>query len=217
MVLADEWIEGIQKSVGYRREALEFLGRAREQFPASTPAHAGTVACLWLAADGMDGPCYDALERLNQGMLRGASEVEITRGASMQPVAQMDPLQDPDFPAIGMESALPPMERLIYECAWSLLWDEGRRGLSVRLTADPQSGELRVLAQGRSYPEHREIDYPLVENRLMEALAELFVAEATAEEEREEMDRMVAEYQERERELQKAAEAEQLPREEPPA
>ena len=183
----------------------------------STPAHAGTVASLWLAADSMDSPCYEALERLNQGMLQGASEVEITRGASMQPVSQMDPLQDPSFPAIGMEAALPPMERLIYECAWTLLWDEGQRGLSVRLTTDPQSGELRVVAQGRSYPEHRELTYPLDEERLMEALAELYVAEATAEETREELERMMVEYQERERELQQAAEEEMLSQEEPPA
>ena len=217
--MTDQWIEDIQKSVRYRREALEFLGRAREQFPASSPTHAGAVASLWLAADTMDGPCYEAMERLNQGLLQGATEVEITRGASMQPVPQLDPIFDSSFPPTGAEASPPPLERLIYECAWSMLWEDGQLGLAVRLTMDPQTNELRVLAQGKSFPEHRELDYPLDEDRLKDALSALFVAEATAEETGEQMERMLVELEERQRELelQQAAQAELLMQEEPPA
>ena len=209
--MADTWIEGIQKTVEYRREALEFLRRAREQFPVSTPAHVATVTTLWLAADDIDVLCYEALERINQGLLGGASEVEITRGASMQPMPETDPMTEPSLPGLSIDGMMPPQERLYYECAWSLSWNEGDHGFGVRLLADSQTGDLRALVQGRSYPENREITIPVEDDSLLEAVAEFYVKEATADETREEMGRLMEEYQERERALQEAAEAELPP------
>jgi len=213
--MADQWIEGIQKGVQYRREALEFLERAREQFPISSASHAGTVARLWLAADEMDKVCWEALERLNTGLLGGASEIEITRGASMQPLGQMDAEQDPSLPLMDPQGGMGPTERLTYECSWSLLWDDGRHGVALRLLVDPQSGEMRVLAQGRSYPEHRDLEQPLENAQLLEVLAELYVAEATVDEEMEAADRTFIELQERERAMLAAAESEITAGEEP--
>ena len=125
--MSDGWIDSIAKAYQYKLDALDFLSRVREQFPSSNPTHAGIVSKLWIAADDMDKPVNIALAELNQGLLSDKGEIEITRGASMQPGSSSQIEFNSEFSDSTNDQFLGQMgsfnpDRLIYECTWSLSW-----------------------------------------------------------------------------------------------
>ena len=185
----ESWIESIAKTVQYKLDSLEFLSRVRQQFPSSNPTHSGIVAKLWVTADEMDLPVNNLLLQMNKGLLSHQGEIDITRGASMQPSSSSQIDFGNQFSDDELEQTINQLtpysgDRLVYECTWSLTWGtvEDEHAIAFRLIAEASSGELRALVNGFNFPENYEITYPLFENELEEALARAYVEEVTANE-----------------------------------
>ena len=187
--MSDGWIDSIAKAYQYKLDALDFLSRVREQFPSSNPTHAGVVSKLWIAADDMDKPVNIALAELNQGLLSDKGEIEITRGASMQPGSSSQIEFNSEFSDSTNDQFLGQMgsfnpDRLIYECTWSLSWrtNDDEYAIAFRLIANANTGELRALVNGFNFPENYDITFPLIGNELKDGLAKAYVEEATSNE-----------------------------------
>jgi hypothetical protein len=177
--MSEDWIESIKKAVLYKIDALEFLTRVREQFQYSNPTHAAIVAKLWTVADDMDQIINNYLLEMNNYLLSDEGEIEITRGASMQPNSQSK-IDDSNDMTLGQMNPYGG-ERLVYECTWSLTWANGNdeHTIACRLIAETSDGELRTLVNGLHFPENYEIAYPLIESELKDALAKAYIEEAT--------------------------------------
>ena len=121
------WIDQAKKLVEYRREAQEFLARIGQRFDAA-PHHAKSISRLWFEADQLDALICGLLEEINEGLLGGQAELDVTRGASLRPNVDED--------------------TLFYDCTWSLLWGEGK-GLIVSFAIEPETGADFGSGRGR--------------------------------------------------------------------
>ncbi len=157
-----DWLERIRKRVSYYEEALDFIGRVGKQLDV-TPADAPALCMLWVEADALDETICSLVSEINDGLLEGRGELDITRGASVRPTG---PTPGPD------------QESVFYECSWTLTWDDAL-GVSVNLAIDPRvmmpEGEVRAAKAGLT----RRTRYPLEESDLKGALADAYVAEVT--------------------------------------
>ena len=178
MVSQDSWIDRTRRAVERRLEALEFLSRVRDQFPMSSPLHAAAVTRLWSAAEEMDPPVCRLLEELNQGLLQGTGQLDITRGASLRAQTEMERM---GIPASKGPTPGTPLsqETLVYECTWALLWKDAQKGIRVALAIDTQTMALDARVSARQWPMSQELSHPIDEEALKEALTEVFVAEST--------------------------------------
>ena len=154
------WIDRARKLMGYHQEALEFIARAAKQLPAASPADAPGVGRLWLEADLLDHLVCGLLEEINSGLIEGRGELDATRGVAPHPHALDD-------------------QGVLYECSWSLLWDESR-GVSVKLAIDPRSGEFQAEAGSLNAPATQSLRFPLTQPDLQEALTTAYVVEAAS-------------------------------------
>ena len=186
------WILRTRRAMAYREEILDFLARVREQIPTCSPLHAGAVTRLWLAADDLDPVVGDLLAQLNESLVAGQGEVETTRGASMPP-------------GQSAEAGAPDHGGPVYQCTWSLLWDQGRKGVSLVLTADARDEPLTASVTSRLARTRRDLPHPPGDGTLEEALGEAFVEESTAEQMMDRMQSLEEEMIEEEARLQRAA------------
>ena len=106
------WLEKAKKMVSYRQEALDFIDRAGEQLPVN-PTDAPALSRLWVEADQLDEMICSLLDEMNAYLIEGKGDLDTTRGASVRPYAS-------------------DQESLVYECAWSLFWDDVK-AVSVNL------------------------------------------------------------------------------------
>ncbi len=151
------WLERAQKLVAYHQEALGFIQRIGQQLPAS-PSDALAVGRLWLEAEKLDPTVCGLLDEMNVGLLGGKGELDTTRGASL--------------------AQSPADDRLVYECTWSLRWEDSR-GVSVDLAMDSLSEAYYVTVRGLQSGQAERVRFPLDEAELKEALVNAYVADAT--------------------------------------
>jgi hypothetical protein len=190
--MENTWILRTQRAVGYREEVLEFLARVREQIATCSPLHASVVTRLWLAADELDSVVCDLLGQLNESLVGGEGEVETTRGASMPQEQRVEP-------------DAPEAQGPVYQCTWSLSWDQGRKGVSLVLTAGARDGPLTASVTSRSARARRDLPHPPGDGALEEALGEVFVEESTAEQMMDHLQSLEEELIAEEAALQRAA------------
>ncbi len=154
------WIDQTKKLVEYRKEAQEFLARVGQRFDVA-PHHAKSISRLWFEADQLDALICGLLEEINKGLLGGQAELDVTRGASRRPNLTED--------------------ALFYDCAWSLLWGEGK-GLIVNFAIEPETGVFGMWVKALRAGEEERLSYPVDGNALKNALQDVFAAEAVADE-----------------------------------
>ena len=154
------WIERAQRLVDYHQEALEFIGRAGQEIPAS-PTHALSVGRLWLEADGIDDMVCTLLDEMNTGLLGGEGELDTTRGVAVRPSR------------LGEEG-------VFYSCSWSLLWGGGK-AVSLDLSIEPQSGIFEAQVRALRGKQSTDVRFPLSDLDLKEALISAYVTETTSE------------------------------------
>lgn len=151
------WLERAHKLVTYHQEALGFIQRIGQQLPAS-PSDALAVGRLWLEAEKLDPVVCGLLDEMNVGLLGGKGELDTTRGASL--------------------AQSPAEDRLVYECTWSLRWEDSR-GVSVDLALDSLSEAYYITVRGLQSGQAERVRFPLDEAELKEALVNAYVADAT--------------------------------------
>ncbi|MBI4337176.1 MAG: hypothetical protein HY683_05025 [Chloroflexi bacterium] len=179
------WVERVKKAVEYRKDALQFLARARGRFPETSPDHAGPVTRLWLLADQMDPLFCRLLDELNRELLGGTARVETTRGVSLRQPEGMPELDarlaELLPPAPSREAPTP-----VYECTWSLMWGDKAVSITLALPVADRGYEVQVSAQ-RSHLVERvagrrsEEDVPRLTEEVQEALVHAFAAEANVD------------------------------------
>jgi hypothetical protein len=151
------WIEKAASLVRYREEALSFIERASASLPA-VPEDAEAVCLLWEEADGLDRKVSERFTAMNDGLLDGRGQLDVTRGAdiSRRPEAQ---------------------ELLVYQCTWAFQWDEDR-DISVVLAIEPRSARFSawVTAGGE---DAMPLSIPIDDTRLEDTLAIAYYRAAT--------------------------------------
>lgn len=160
--MSDEmsWTDKARRMAEFHSEALEFIERAGQHLPVSH-ADAPAVSRLWLEAEELDDFICGLLEEMNAELLDGSASVDTTRGAS---------------PRIGAMD----QHYAAYDCAWSLLWDEGR-SVSMILSIDSQTMTCEARVTGTKSGRARGMGFPVSERELKDALTDAYVAEAFAE------------------------------------
>ena len=149
------WLDEAKKLLEYRREAAEFLERAAQQLPVS-PGDAGAVGALWHEAERLDTMICTLLGEMNTFLLDGGGEMDTTRGAS-------------PIDAGGV----------VYECSWTLEWDDGL-GVLVKLSTEPRHSAFELIVRATRASEERRVPYPIAEDSLKHALAHTYAAEASS-------------------------------------
>ncbi len=158
------WIERARRMVEYHPDALEFIQRASEHFPAK-PAHIQLVLRLWIEADTLDSLILPLLNELNAELVDGQGELDTTRGVSTRHSA---------FETFDNADAY----EVVYECAWSLHY-EPNRSVSVILSVD-EYGVFHAQGRGGASTHESRVGYPITINALQDAIVEIYVAETTS-------------------------------------
>lgn len=151
------WIERARRMTGYYDEAMDFIRRAAHSHPAIADDVYALVR-LWADADQLDELTLPLLERINAELLGGAGALDTTRGVS-------------GYCADGER-------RIFYECGWALEWDDSC-AVSVSIGVDDE-GVFHAYAGGARSQVKRWLGYPPTESVLQDALADVYVREATA-------------------------------------
>ena len=151
------WIERARRMAGYYDEAMDFIRRAQHSHPAIAD-DVYTLMRLWADADQLDELTLPLLERINAELLGGAGALDTTRGVS-------------GYCADGER-------RIFYECGWALKWSDSF-AISVSIGVDDE-GVFHAYAGGAQSQVKRRLGYPPTESALQDALADVYVREATA-------------------------------------
>ena len=151
------WIERARRMAGYYDEAMDFIRRAQHSHPAIADDVYALVR-LWADADQLDELTLPLLERINAELLDGEGALDTTRGVS-------------GYCADGER-------RIFYECGWALEWDDSCT-ISVSIGVDDE-GVFHAYAGGAQSQVKRRLGYPPTESALQDALADVYVREATA-------------------------------------
>lgn len=150
------WIERARRMAGYYDEAMDFIRRAQHSHPAIAD-DVYALMRLWADADQLDELALPLLERLNAELLGGAGALDATRGVS-------------GYCADGER-------RIFYECGWALEWDDSF-AVSIAIGVDDE-GVFHAYAGGARSQFRRRLGYPPTESALQDALADVYVREAT--------------------------------------
>ena len=151
------WIERARRMAGYYAEAMDFIRRAAQSHPAIAD-DVYALMRLWTDADQLDELTLPLLERINAELLGGEGALDTTRGVS-------------GYCADGER-------RIFYECGWALEWDDSF-AISVSIGVDDE-GLFHAYAGGAQAQVKRRLGYPPTESALQDALADVYVREATA-------------------------------------
>ena len=151
------WIARARRMTAYHAEAMDFIRRAAQSHPA-IPDDVYSLMRLWTDADKLDELTLPLLEQLNAELLNGAGALDTTRGVS-------------GYCADGER-------RIFYECGWALEWN-GAFAVSVSIGVD-EEGIFHAYTSGSLSQASRRLGYPPTESALQDALADVYVREATA-------------------------------------
>ena len=152
------WIDRAKSLVDYHSEARGFLSRASAYFPV-TPEDAEAICVLWVEADRLDEELYGSLEAMNQGLLEGSGEIDVTRGA-------------------GIVEGIGGGDSLVYQCAWSLDWEPQKR-IAIVLSIEPRSQSFTALVQSSSGEPHA-LSVPFQTDAVRQALSLAYYRAMTA-------------------------------------
>ena len=158
---APDWIAETREFLELTKEAREFVERATQSFPRANPEDALAVARLWQYATALDPQVYRILGEINQGLMGGTGEVDLTRGASVRPL----------MPGVVEE------EMLFYECTWTLTWEGTNHQIMLKLSVEPQLGSFHFQASGFNTFKPYELRFPMEEEQFKEALQKVYVKE----------------------------------------
>ncbi len=149
----ETWVDRTRRMVGYREEALDFLGRAGGQLPVFE-SDIGIVCRLWAIADEYDEIICRALTEFDTAVFDTAGELDITRGAETRTTSDNQP-------------------QVMFLCTWSLV-RPGGQSVSCILYAEQLTGAIGLEVQDSSGVSHR-LPFPLGEpSALYEALSDGF-------------------------------------------
>ncbi len=149
----DRWTDRARRMVGYRDEALDFLGRAGEQVPVFE-SDVGLVCHLWAVADEHDEVMCQALSEFDSALFDTAGELDITRGVETGPTSETE-------------------SRVMFLCTWSVV-RPGRNSVACILYGEQMTGAVGLEVRdshGVSHPLPFPLDDP---NALYEALSDAF-------------------------------------------
>ena len=151
------WIERAANLVRYQDEAISFIARASASMPADAE-DVEAVCLLWEEADGLDRKVSEHFTALNEGLLDGRGQLDLTRGADMSQRSEVQGL-------------------LVYQCTWAFQWDDDR-DISVVLAIEPKSKRFSawVAAAGT---ETITLSVPIDDTGLENALAVAYYRAAT--------------------------------------
>lgn len=157
----NSWVDRAQKMVTHRVEALEFIARVKEQVPQAQRRHAAAVNNLWVVSDELEKQMEDLLREMNEGILNGSGQQDITRGAG--------------FGSLGESN-----NSFFYNCAWLLEWDSDL-GIAIEIAIEPDSEDFFLYTTSQLSEERLSVEYPYSDiSGLREALISVFVSESTA-------------------------------------
>lgn len=142
------WVERAMNLIRYHDEALEFISRASANLPTAAK-DTEAVCLLWDEADGLDRTVSGHLATINDRLLDGRGQFDVTRGADMTY-------------RFGAE------EMLVYQCTWTLMWD-GHRRIVVVLAIEPRSKSLDAWV-GAVEGEGITLSVPITNLQLEDAL-----------------------------------------------
>jgi hypothetical protein len=154
------WIERAASLVRYHEEARRFITRASAKLPADAE-DTEAVCLLWQQADGIDRQVSEHFSAMNEGLLEGRGQLDVTRGADMSR-------------RFGPESML------VYQCTWAFQWDD--RGISVVLAIEPRSKHL-IAWIAASGSEVTQLSVPPDDGGLEDALGIAYFRAATRSQE----------------------------------
>ena len=149
----NRWVERARSMVGYRDEALDFIGRAGEQVPVFE-SDVGLVCHLWAVADEYDEIMCRALTAFDSALFDTEGELDITRGVETRPASETE-------------------SSVIFICTWAIA-PPGRKGVGCILYGEQMSGAVGLEVRdshGASYPLPFPLDNP---SALYEALSDAF-------------------------------------------
>jgi hypothetical protein len=130
----ETWVDRTRRMVGYRDEALAFLGRASEQVPVFE-SDVGLVCRLWAVADEHDEILCRALTEFDSALFESPGELDITRGVETLPVSEDE-------------------SGAVFLCTWSIVRPEQDR-VSCVLYGEQLTGSIGLEvrdSRGSSYP-----------------------------------------------------------------
>ena len=160
MAERDSWLDRARRLVAYHQEALDFIERVSDQLPVNE-SYAGLLSRLWVEADELDQMVCSLMEDLNSHLVQGEGVMETTRGAVVRP-------------------SLLAEEALFFECAWSLTWGDGK-SILLRLAIDASTGIFEAQTSGQLSSSTHSVRFPISESALKDALADVYVTEATSQ------------------------------------
>lgn len=205
MPLPTPWRQTTDRILALREEAIGFLERAAQRFSSASLEHFPLVARLWLAAEEADPLIHRLLQGMDREMLGGHGKLDVSRGAYVlqapsEPGGDAAPsapeidwqafgfpqspflrAQAPPASPIMASSPLPSEEVLVYNCAWSLRWEQ-EHGVTADLGITAGEGQLTLRVLGERSRHEQRLCYPADEGVVRVALATAYVAEQLVDE-----------------------------------
>ena len=114
------------------------------------PEDAESVCILWREADELDRKVSDHFTEMNEGLLGGRGNLDVTRGADMYRQSEAQ-------------------ELLLYQCTWAFQWDDVR-DISLVLAIEPRSKRLSAWVAAAD-AEAVRLSVPIDDAGLEDALA----------------------------------------------
>ncbi len=148
----ESWVDRTRRMVGYRDEALDFLGRASEQVPVFE-SDVGLVCRLWAVADEHDEILCRALTEFDSALFESPGELDITRGVETRPVSEEE-------------------SGAVFLCTWAIV-RPGQERVSCVLYGEQLTGAVGMEIQD-SHGLARPVPFPVTPSDLYEALSDSF-------------------------------------------
>ncbi len=149
----ERWLGRARRMVGYRDEALDFLGRAGAQV-AVFESDVGLVCRLWAVADEYDEILCRALSAFDSALFDVAGELDITRGVETRPTGEVE-------------------SSVVFLCTWSVV-RMGSDGVSCILYSEQMIGDIGLEVRDSRGVSH-SLPFPLDDlSGLYEALGDAF-------------------------------------------
>ena len=176
-----QWIQETLAAVEKRLEAFKFLERVREQCPSASLLHAESVTRLWSASEDVDYLLCPLLETLQNSLLMQSSEIVTTQGATIRHANGLALPRASKENQTGLDPE-PIAEVLVYECSWSLQWENTKKSITITLSLEPVNNTITAKVSAKSWPIPQEIIFPISESQLKLVLSEYLVKELTSDE-----------------------------------
>ncbi len=136
-----------------------YLTKSYKSQKADMYEDAEAICLLWVQADSLDEELYGSLVAMNEGLLEGAGEIDVTRGADL---------------VEGVGGG----DTLVYQCTWSLDWEPGNR-IGIVIAIEPRSQNFTGTIQSSRGGES-PLTMPIQTGALRQALTLAYYRAMTA-------------------------------------